>query len=78
VSERKACFKSALIDLEAHMECHWCECETDNEMELELNGFGVQVWVVYCDRCQKATDQMGDKAEGASHRERLRRVDTER
>jgi len=45
------------------MECHWCERETDNEMELELNGNGVQVWVVYCDRCQKARDQMGDKGQ---------------
>lgn len=37
------------------MECHWCERETDNEMTLETNGYGKQVWVAYCEKCSEAT-----------------------
>jgi hypothetical protein len=39
------------------MECNWCERETDNEMVLELNGYGIEVWNVYCDECQKAWEK---------------------
>lgn len=57
------------------MVCEWCESITDNEMELVTNGYGKQVWVVYCDRCKKASEEMGDKGEGESHAERLSETD---
>lgn len=57
------------------MDCHWCESITDNEMELILNERGIEIWVVFCDRCKKAREEMGDKGEGASHAERLNETD---
>lgn len=67
------------MDLEAHMDCEWCESVTDNEMELAINGFGQEVWVVYCDKCNKARAEiaqlMGDKGEPEMDAERLNETD---
>ena len=61
------------------MDCEWCESITDNEMELAVNAFGREVWVVYCDKCNKARAEiakiMGDKGEPEMDAERLNETD---
>lgn len=51
------------------MDCNWCESITGNDMELELNDWGVLMWVVYCDRCQEARSGLGNKGQDENRNE---------